>query len=86
MLSEETTVDENITINQDELRDRIEFLVHQDGLNYVEALFEVADEYDIDPIDATALIVGPLKAKIQRCAIGLNYVKDDGMKNVNQLF
>ena len=79
-------VDLNITVNQDELRNRIEFLVHQDGLNYIEALFEVADKCEIDPADASELITGPLKAKIQRCAIELNYVKDDGMKNVNQLF
>lgn len=79
-------VDVNITANQDEIRDRIEFLVHKDGLNYIEALFEVADKCEIDPGDVTALITGPLKGKIQRCAIELNYVKDDGTKNVNQLF
>lgn len=74
-------MNEQIEITQNKLIDRVCFLVVEDGLTYLEALMEVAEENDMDHIDISKLVNEPLRHKIQSEAILNNAIESPENKS-----
>jgi len=68
-------MNKQIEITQNKLIERVCFLVAEDGLTYIEALLEVADENGMDHIDVSKLVNDPLRHKIQSEAVIKNSIK-----------
>lgn len=74
-------MNEQIEITQNKLIDRVCFLVVEDGLTYLEALMEVAEENDMDHIDISKLVNEPLRHKLQSEAILNNAIESPENKS-----
>lgn len=74
-------MNEQIEITQNKLIDRVCFLVVEDGLTYLEALMEVAEENDMDHIDISKLVNEPLRHKLQSEAILNNSIESPENKS-----
>lgn len=52
-------------IDKTELIIKVENLVRNDNLSYLEALMNTCEELDLDPEDIAKLVTGPLKDKLK---------------------
>lgn len=63
------------SITKEELRFQVEKLVAQDYMTYSEAIIEICERKQIDPIDMAKLVKGPLKLKLEVEAMDRNIIK-----------
>lgn len=59
-------------ITKNELAKRVEHLVLNDSLKYIEAIMQVCEELDLEPEDIGKIVGGPLKDKVEGEAQRLN--------------
>lgn len=59
----------------------VENLVLIEKLSYIEAILHICKEREIDPLDIGKLVSPPLKNKIEREAIELNFLPKKGNLN-----
>jgi len=52
-------------ITKTELIAKTEALVHNEGMQYIEALIRICNDLGVDPEDISKLITGPLKDKLE---------------------
>jgi hypothetical protein len=70
---EEISIKTAITF--DELRLKVEKYVQLDKMSYTEAIIDICQDKDIDPVDIAKIIRGPLKEKLEAEAMELNIIK-----------
>jgi hypothetical protein len=70
---EEISIKTAITF--DELRLKVEKYVQLDKMSYSEAIIDICQDKDIDPVDIAKIIRGPLKEKLEAEAMELNIIK-----------
>jgi hypothetical protein len=63
------------TISKQSFISKVEYLVRNDNLTYVEAIMHLCSELDLDPEDIAKLISGPFKDKIEAEAIKNHTIK-----------
>ncbi len=63
------------SITKEELRFQVEKLVAHDYMTYSEAIIEICEKRQIDPIDMAKLVKGPLKLKLEVEAMNRNIIK-----------
>jgi hypothetical protein len=64
-----------------ELIQKVEFYVKQDGMTYAEAIIEVCEQKELEPEDMAKLIKkGPLKNKLEVEAMNRNIIKNSTAK------
>jgi uncharacterized protein YdhG (YjbR/CyaY superfamily) len=61
----ETVEDLVPVLTKEQLSARVERLVNEDHITYLEAIIQICDETEIDPDDMAALVVGSLKDKLE---------------------
>jgi hypothetical protein len=76
----DSDVSDNIKITQVGIVKEIEWLVHNDDLNYIEAMQEVMEKYELDEEDMKGIVEGPLKHKLEVMAAKRNLIKSDMSK------
>jgi len=62
-------------ISPSELRITVEKYVLYDEMSYCEAICEICKEKEIDPVDMSKIIKGPLKEKLEAEAMERNIIK-----------
>jgi len=75
MPRKEPTIKPSIT--KDDLRIRVEQLVHKDKMTYAEAICDICEKQQIDPVDMAKLVNGPLKIKLEAEAKSRNIIKSN---------
>lgn len=65
--------------------ERVEELVHSDGLPYVSALVEVAAENDMDPVDLAPLVTGTLLHKLEIESIERRSISGNKLETIFRL-
>lgn len=73
----DSDVSDNIKITQVGIVKEIEWLVGNDDLNYIEAMQEVMEKYELDEEDMKGIVKGPLKHKLEVMAAKRNLIKSD---------
>ena len=63
MAKKEPTIKPSIT--REDLRIRVDQLVHKDKMTYAEAICDICEKQQIDPADMARLVNGPLKLKLE---------------------
>lgn len=75
MPRKEPTIKPSIT--KDDLRIRVDQLVYKDKMTYAEAICDICEKQQIDPIDMAKLVNGPLKIKLEAEAKSRNIIKSN---------
>ena len=75
MAKKEPTIKPSIT--REELRIRVDQLVHKDKMTYAEAICDICEKQQIDPADMAKLVNGPLKVKLEAEAKSRNIIKSN---------
>lgn len=52
-------------ITKEDLIKKVEHLVQNDGLTYLESIMSICSDLDLDPVDIAKMITGPLKDKLE---------------------
>ena len=54
-----------VALSEEKVAELVEAHVKNDGLNHIEALMQVCEDYDLEPEDAGALVRGSLKKRLE---------------------
>lgn len=66
-------------LNETSFQLKIESMVKDDGLSYLEAIIKFCDDNDMDPEDVKKLLTVNLKGKLKLSAMAEGYMKQESV-------